>query len=187
MPGGSLLSGDLADPYQSPAIAPSPDSLELNAATGIRCTADPQRSTGSLNGMIVVAAVDGSEHADKVLEAAITFAGDGHIHLVYVTRPPVYPGEATDMGPVVVMTDIEEIRDAEAQGIWDKLGKIPANATAHTLQGPAAHSIVEFAQELDADLIIVGSRGRGAMATLLLGSVSHGVVHAADRNVLIVR
>lgn len=137
--------------------------------------------------MIVVAAVDGSEHTGKVLDAATKFVGDGHIHLVYVTRPAVYPGEATDMGPVVVMTDIEGVRDAEAAAVWDNVGPIPANATAHTLQGPAAHAIVEFAQELDADLIVVGSRGRGAMATLLLGSVSHGVVHAADRNVLIVR
>jgi nucleotide-binding universal stress UspA family protein len=137
--------------------------------------------------MIVVAAVDGSDHTDMVIDAATAFVGDGHIHYVYVSRPTVYPGAATDMGPVVAMTDIEEIRDAEAAAIWDQVGAIPANATAHTLQGPAAHAIVEFAQELEADLIIVGSRGRGAMATLLLGSVSHGVVHASDRNVLIVR
>jgi nucleotide-binding universal stress UspA family protein len=36
-------------------------------------------------------------------------------------------------------------------------------------------------------MIIVGSRGRGALGALLLGSVSHGVAHASDRNVLIVK
>jgi nucleotide-binding universal stress UspA family protein len=137
--------------------------------------------------MIVVAGVDGSEHTSKILDAAITYAGDGQIHLVYVSRPVVYPGAATDMAPVVAMTDIEEIRDAEASAVWATVGQLPANATAHTLDGPAAHVIVNFAEEVHADLIIVGSRGRGAMASLLLGSVSHGVVHSADRNVLIVR
>jgi nucleotide-binding universal stress UspA family protein len=47
--------------------------------------------------------------------------------------------------------------------------------------------IVDYAKNVDADLIVVGSRGRGALGTLLLGSVSHGIAHASDRNVLIVK
>lgn len=137
--------------------------------------------------MIVVAAVDGSDHTPDVVRAATDFAGHGQIHFVFVSSPIVYPSPATDMAPVVMMADTAEVHEAEAQAIWDTVGPLPDNATAQTLSGSPARAIVEYADEVDADLIIVGSRGRGALSTLLLGSVSHGVVHASDRNVLIVR
>ncbi len=137
--------------------------------------------------MIIVAAVDGSDHTSQVVNAAVQFVGTGQIHFVYVATPIIYPSPATDMAPVVVMTDIEEIHEAEAQAVWDTVGPLPDNATATMLHGSPAHAIVGYATDVDADLIIVGSRGRGALSTLLLGSVSHGVVHASDRNVLIVR
>lgn len=137
--------------------------------------------------MVIVAAVDGSEHSKRVIDTAAKFAGDGEIHVIFVSPPMVYPGPETDMAPVVAMTDVEAIRDAEAAAVWASVGPIPDNATTKTLKGQPAAMIDEYAKEVDADLIVVGSRGRGAIASLFLGSVSHGVVHGADRNVLIVR
>ncbi len=46
--------------------------------------------------------------------------------------------------------------------------------------------IVELARSRDVDVIVVGSRGLGAVAGTLLGSVSRAVVHDADRPVLVV-
>jgi nucleotide-binding universal stress UspA family protein len=86
------------------------------------------------------------------------------------------------------MIDFESIRKSQTEAVWEIVGDMPSNGTAVTLEGGApASMIVDYAKNVDADLIVVGSRGRGALGTLLLGSVSHGIAHASDRNVLIVK
>jgi nucleotide-binding universal stress UspA family protein len=49
-----------------------------------------------------------------------------------------------------------------------------------------AHAILAAADELDAEVIVLGTRGRGGVKSFLLGSVSHAVVQQADRAVLVV-
>jgi nucleotide-binding universal stress UspA family protein len=56
-----------------------------------------------------------------------------------------------------------------------------------TLYGYAARSIVDDAIEHDVDVIVMGSRGRGDLGGLVLGSTAHKVIHLTDRPVLIVR
>ena len=56
-----------------------------------------------------------------------------------------------------------------------------------TIYGYAAREIVEDAKTLDVSVIIMGSRGRGDLAGLVLGSTAHKVIHLADRPVLVVR
>lgn len=62
-----------------------------------------------------------------------------------------------------------------------------AEVETEILEGHPAEAIVELARSRDVDLIIVGSRGRGAIAGAVLGSVSEAVVHRADRPVLVVK
>ncbi len=56
-----------------------------------------------------------------------------------------------------------------------------------TVFGYAAREIVSDAVGLGADVIVMGSRGRGDLAGLVLGSTAHKVIHLADRPVLVVR
>jgi nucleotide-binding universal stress UspA family protein len=59
-------------------------------------------------------------------------------------------------------------------------------ADAEVLEGNAPDRVVELAQARNAPLIVVGSRGLGAVAGALLGSVSSAIIHRADRPVLVV-
>jgi nucleotide-binding universal stress UspA family protein len=53
--------------------------------------------------------------------------------------------------------------------------------------GQAAREIVADAHERDAGVIVMGSRGRGDLAGVVLGSTAHKVIHLSDRPVLVVR
>jgi nucleotide-binding universal stress UspA family protein len=64
-------------------------------------------------------------------------------------------------------------------------GGIPA--TGHVRTGDAAHEILALAREREADLVVTGSRGLGALDRLLLGSVARNVLHHATASVLVVR
>jgi nucleotide-binding universal stress UspA family protein len=57
----------------------------------------------------------------------------------------------------------------------------------NTMYGHAAREIVADAIELDCGIIVMGSRGRGDLAGLVVGSTTHKVIHLTDRPVLIVR
>ena len=69
------------------------------------------------------------------------------------------------------------VAQAEARGI---------RADYELLEGDAADRILELARSRDVDMIVIGSRGFGAVASALVGSVSKRVLHGADRPVLVV-
>src|SRR5207302_4866972 len=54
------------------------------------------------------------------------------------------------------------------------------------LHGPAPEALNEAAEKLGADLLVVGSRGRNALARAILGSVAHALVQTSKRPVLVV-
>jgi nucleotide-binding universal stress UspA family protein len=66
------------------------------------------------------------------------------------------------------------------------LGPAGARAATQVLYGPPAETLAEAASAGDADLLVVGSRGHGAVARVLLGSTSDRVVHVASMPVLVV-
>ena len=88
------------------------------------------------------------------------------------------PIEADDEAHEPVRAGVQALTQA---GI-DAQGEVRA-----TVFGHAAREIVADAKEHDADVIIMGSRGRGDLAGTFLGSTAHKVIHLTDRPVLVVR
>jgi len=134
----------------------------------------------------VLAAVDHSEVSGRVLAAArdLALLSKGQVWVLHLREREVIPR----MG--LVPTEPES--DAEAE-VTAAVGELTAaGVTAHgvirdTVFGHAAREIIEDAREHQADVIVMGSRGRGDLAGLVLGSTAHKVIHLADRPVLVVR
>ncbi len=69
----------------------------------------------------------------------------------------------------------------------DTLRRVGIDVEPEVLEGPGPKAILNVAETRDADLIVVGSRGLGAVRGLLLGSVSERVIRLAKCPVLVVR
>jgi nucleotide-binding universal stress UspA family protein len=141
----------------------------------------------------ILAAVDFSEYSDPVLDAAVGFARqfDAELHLVHafdVRVPLVTP--LTPYGTSASPGAIEEMQE-EAATKLDDLGRRASAqgvaATPHVLGAPAASAIVDLAEELEADLIVMGTRGRTGLKHVLLGSVAERTMRHAPCWVLAVK
>ncbi|NWK54919.1 universal stress protein [Verrucomicrobiaceae bacterium N1E253] len=139
----------------------------------------------------IVAGIDFSDASKPVLEAATKLAralGEG-LHLVHVVEAePTYAayGFSPDEFPAMQEVQQESVERAERKltSIASEID-IKGIETA-VLQGQALHSILEYAEEVDADLLVLGSHGHGFLGSLLLGSVAEGCVRKAKFPSLIV-
>lgn len=131
----------------------------------------------------IVVGVDASPEADDALEWARSVAGaDDRIVVVHAWELPLVTGY--DM---VVTIDPDEIEQLSEQGVRELLERVGDDRlTAVTRQGHAGRAIVSEAEEVDADMIVVGHRGKGRIA-LMLGSTANYVLHHTERPVVIIR
>ena len=139
----------------------------------------------------ILIATDGSPAALQAVEFGLELAEEHQAEPTFVHVAPaadVLPVAGFAMaGPVSVPHELAEADRSsldEACEIADERG---IEARTKLLAGDAARQIVAYADEVDADLIVVGSRGLGAIGSTLLGSVSRKVLDDAKRPVLIVR
>jgi nucleotide-binding universal stress UspA family protein len=135
----------------------------------------------------IVVAVDGSEGGRIALDVGIDLAqGYGaQVTAVYVRHPqPSFVGS-----PYAQRALSGELEKAKAALASAEAAAADAGVSLQTeeVEGDPAERIIELGRFRQADLIVVGSRGLGAIAGALLGSVSSKVVHHADRPVLVAR
>jgi nucleotide-binding universal stress UspA family protein len=133
----------------------------------------------------LLVAVDDSEVSGRVIAAAKDMASlsKGKVWVLHVRerefgRLGLTPSEPDEEAHQVVGEGI----DALIQAGIDAQGEV-----REAVFGQAAREIVNDAKKHDADIIIMGSRGRNELTALVLGSTAHKVIHLTDRPVLVVR
>jgi nucleotide-binding universal stress UspA family protein len=134
----------------------------------------------------LLVAVDHSETSARVIAAAkdLALLSKGKVWVLHLLEKEVI----AQMGDVPSESE-QEARQAIAQGV-DALRQAGVDAEGEirpTTFGHAAREILADAKEHDADVIILGSRGRSDFAAAILGSTAHKVIHLSDRPVLVVR
>jgi len=135
----------------------------------------------------IMVAVDQSAVSDRAVLAArdLALLSKGEVWVLHL-REHDFGGKAG------ALPARETADDASAEVAASVKTLTEAGVTAHgvvknTMYGHAAREIVADAIELGCGVIVMGSRGRGDLAGLVLGSTAHKVIHLADRPVLIVR
>ena len=134
----------------------------------------------------ILVAVDGSADADAALAHAIDLAESEHTRLTLITSVAEVPTAAYLMagaGPLIETVQ----REAEAV-IRQARDRVPGDLPVTTVlsEQPIRLALIRQIKEGHHDLVVMGSRGRGAVRAALLGSASHYVLHHSPVPVLIV-
>ena len=137
----------------------------------------------------ILVAVDGSRHADRALADAIDLADREHARLTLFTAV-VPPPTAAFFGATgdTVAAIFQEV-EAHAEAILRRArDRVPdqLSVTAVLSTEPVEPALIRQIKNGQHDLVVMGSRGRGAVRSALLGSVSHYVLHHSPVPVLIV-
>lgn len=150
----------------------------------------------------VVVAVDGSELAYRAAETARDLLRPAHAVVVCVVRSyvalPAYYAAAPELaGLATIPLEDDETHhklagfEAETDDAWahraaEEAAAVLGDAETRIVHGDPGEMICRVADEVDADVIVLGQTGKGRLARFFLGSVSHHVLHHAHRPVLVV-
>ena len=134
----------------------------------------------------ILLAADGSREAELAARTAADLAKsyNSELHVVYVEPALPMIDQFADTGPERTEPESRRLLDEQVKHIEEAGGTV---AEAHLRLGRPDDQIVRVCEELDAGLIVMGSRGRGGVRRALMGSVSDSVVRHAHCPVLIVR
>jgi nucleotide-binding universal stress UspA family protein len=139
----------------------------------------------------ILVALDGSAHAERALDEAIDLAKLGHGTLTLMTAVPE-PSSWMLGGVYAVPVNLDELR-GQIEAEYDSMLKAAAKtvpdgipSTTVLVHGHAGPAIVDRLKTGEHDLVVMGSRGRGEIKSLLLGSVSQHVLQASPVPVLAV-
>lgn len=139
----------------------------------------------------ILVAVDGSSHADRALDEAVDLARVSDAALTVMTVVPDPSAWILGAGygvPVDVNEFSDQIEREYTTMLRTTVERVPDNMPITTVvkRGSAGPAILDQVDEGDHDLVIMGSRGRGELRSLVLGSVSHRVLQAGAVPVLVV-
>ena len=134
----------------------------------------------------ILAAVDGSAASMHAVRAALELADKmgAEVTLAHVVPPVFIPGEVPfDAGRLA-----EGAMAAGEALLTQAAAEVGRPAIARVcLQGSPGEALAELGEDGHFDLVVVGSKGRGAVARMLVGSITDRLVHICKRPVLVVR
>jgi nucleotide-binding universal stress UspA family protein len=141
----------------------------------------------------LVIGYDGSEGADRAIDAAAVLFSSADVVIVTVVEPVLETVAGAELEAGLWMN----LPDAEAEDLAAASQSTEAGAARAKAQGlkateravvgaPVWSEVAGVAADVHADAIVVGSRGHGAIAEALLGSVSHALARHGGRPVLVV-
>lgn len=126
----------------------------------------------------ILVASDGSDPANRAVEMALDIADtyEAEVHGLYIVDLPRYGKQDSEVLPT-----IEEQGQDVLEGIETRA---PGDVVTNMREGRPEGEIVEYANEIDADLVVVGNRGLGMGPDGEVGSVAERVVRHAGRPVI---
>ena len=137
--------------------------------------------------MLLVTGYDGSDHGGAALARGDELAQclNAEHHVILVAHVQSYQWTAMS-NPYQI--DLYALEEEHLRESYEKaVEALTVTPTVIVRRGEPAHEIIAYAEEVGADFIVVGSRGRGGVKSLLLGSTSHSVIHGAPCDVIVVR
>jgi nucleotide-binding universal stress UspA family protein len=140
-------------------------------------------------GNAIVCGVDGSPESQAALRYATELADQlgARLVLAHVVEPTL-AAVGPNTGPMPPSFAARSEREAEGQRLLDEVAEAGGidHAEQHVVTGIPAERLADLADDEGAQLIVVGSRGRGPLRSALLGSVSTSLVGLARCPVLVV-
>nr|WP_295971566.1 universal stress protein [uncultured Bacillus sp.] len=136
----------------------------------------------------ILVAIDGSEHSLRAAQEAAKIASckdDSRVELVYVAdfakaKDEVLPSQGKE-------EELEQARRSRMRPVEDLLTENKIAYDVKILCGEPGPAIVEYANQGEFDLVVIGSRGLNSLQEMVLGSVSHKVVKRVQCPVMVIK
>lgn len=137
----------------------------------------------------ILVAVDGSDISARAVDKAIDIAkqNNAELHVTYVIEVGFISPGPGDSIKTLVHQRFEEEGRLTLETLMKKVNDAGVAGEGHLEVGHAGDTIIKLAEELECDLIVVGSLGKSKLDRLLLGSVSSHVVNYSKTNILVIR
>lgn len=137
----------------------------------------------------ILVAVDTSDYSEMVVAraSAIALAFSADVHVISVVELPKLVASEAEIGIQEVRIQEADYRENQKRLMDRYLAERGLHIATKVLHGEPADKIVEYANSIRADLIVMGSKAFGKVHRFLLGSVSEDVVRNAKCSVMIAR
>jgi len=137
----------------------------------------------------ILVATDGSASSAEAVSIGVELATEHEAELIFVHVVPTV--DVVPSGAFGMCSAFPHEPSHEDRALLEDAAAVAAEhhvaSTTVLLRGETVDELVRYADSHDVDLIVVGTRGHGAIAGALLGSVSRGILLETKRRVLIVR